>query len=140
MYLLRQVKVSVEILPYEEKEHRELIRLWLKNRKLDTALLEDLPELGFVALRNHVPIAAAFIRKCEGRIAIFDSLITNPAITLFTRHCAIEKLIERTILVAKTLGYYRILALSVDEGTIRRAKLHGFVKLHSSAMSLSVDH
>lgn len=115
------------ITPFDRDRHTHYIKEWLTSRSLDPEKTSDMPEVGFIIFKEE-PIAAAFFRQCEGAVGIFDGLISNPKISLFTRHLAIESLIAKIECYAMDHGYKRILAFSVDEGTIKRSIKHGFNK------------
>lgn len=112
------------------------VRSWLNERKLPTPKLEDIPRIGFMCLKNGEPIAAAFLRACEGKVGWFDSLVSNPHAALFTRHMAIEALIDQILKTAKENGFNRVIAFSIDDGTIRRSEKRGFIKQKHTVVSL----
>jgi hypothetical protein len=112
------------------------VRSWLNDRKLPTPKFEDIPKIGFMCLKDGVPIAAAFLRTCEGKVGWFDSLVSNPAVALYTRHLAIEALIDKILLTAKENGFNRVIAFSIDDGTIRRSEKRGFIKQKHTVISL----
>lgn len=97
------------------------INRWLAKRKLAKVKLSDLPKTGFI-----VPgVAAGFLRDCEGDLSIMDSLVTNPHASVETRHRALEAVFE----TIKMYGGRQILGFTTDDGTLTRAKQHGFRQL-----------
>lgn len=116
-----------------------LINEWLNVRDLDPVDHPDLPEIGFVC-EGVVPIAAAFIRRCEGDYAIFDSLISNPKLEGAIRNEAIDLLVDEIVKKAQDMGIKQLFAYSVDDRTLERAFRHGFVKLPHSIIAMRVDH
>lgn len=109
-------------------ENHELIHInrWLAKRLLPLVKESDIPENGYIAYNNDIPVSAAFLRKCEGNIAIIDSLITDPEAPSEVRHVAIDSITENLIRVGSEMGLKAIICFSVDASTILRAKKHGF--------------
>lgn len=119
-------------------EDLKIINSWLRKRNLPTVPLRDLPEFGFVSCKDGKEIGMAFLRRCEGGLCIFDSMITNPKESLFTRHLSIEMLIDKIKEKASELGNHKIIAFSIDNGTIKRSKKHGFKEQKHVVLSLAL--
>jgi hypothetical protein len=115
------------VVPFEHARHSVYVSRWLSSRSMDPSFSEELPPVGFIAFKG-VPVAAAFFRRCDGKVGIFDSLVSNPDVALFTRHLAVEALIDRIQCYAAMRGYKRIMAFSVNDGTLKRSIKHGFKK------------
>lgn len=111
---------------YLSKEHLGTLLEWLELRGLSFDLAKDLPQIGYVAFKETQPIAMAFLRICEGDMAMIDGLISNPVASSADRHVALDEVISELIKEAKTLGIKSLLAYSIDEGTIKRACRQGF--------------
>lgn len=110
---------------------------WLKARNLSTHVLDDLPRNGLIVMDGATPIAAGFIRLCEGNHGLFDSYITNPDMTPNARNSALDVLTLALIEESKALKLKVVLALTVDENTKVRSIKHGFVQLEHTVLALS---
>lgn len=129
--------MRVEI--FEPDSHLHFLNLWLSLRGLKTVEPQELPEVGFVAVHDGRYIAANFLRRCEGNVAIMDSLVTNPQASSSLRHKAIELVVERAIRRSKKLSISRIIGFSIDEGTLKRSEKHGFVRSPFSLITLDLN-
>jgi len=128
--------ITVE--PFYSKYDMITLNDWLEARGISHVPVEEMPELGFMSFKEGRPVAAGFLRRCEGNYGIFDGLTTNPNVSGAIRHECIDAVVERIVLEAKKLGLKSIVALSVDDGTLMRAKRHGFLDLPHKAISLSL--
>lgn len=108
-----------------EKHEYDLIEKWLKLRDM-TFLSQDLPQIGFLVYKGEHPVCAAFLRTCEGRMAIFDSLITDPEQPGSVRHECLDAVAEFILKKAKDYGFTRLVGFSVDSQTLVRSEKHGF--------------
>lgn len=72
--------------------------------------------------RNY-PVAAIFLRYCEGNYALVDGLITDPAQPSHVRDKALDLLIKRIVKRAKGR---KVLAFTTDDGILERVKKLGF--------------
>lgn len=129
----------MRLVEFSLSEHLSKVNEWLEKRGMAPVPMKDIPNRGYIVHRDGIYIAAGFLRRCEGDVGIFDSLITNPELSLYTRHLAIELLIEKIITVSKELHIDRLIAFSTDSGTIKRSKKHGFEKKPYTVISLSLD-
>jgi hypothetical protein len=123
---------------FEPGEHLELVQAWLKKRGLPETEGKDLPQLGIVVLAPH-PIAVGFLRVSEGQVGMLDSYVTDPDALPWVRNQALELLTRALIDIAKTHGFSRIFAFSVDKNTLVRAETHGFVKTPYTVMGLTLS-
>lgn len=109
------------------------INKWLTRRRAPTVKASDLPTITYI-----IPgVAAAGIRQCEGKVGIFDSLVTNPLVSVYTRQKALDTLF-RIVMVHP--AFERILGFTVDEYTLLRAVKHGFRQLPYTVLSYSKEH
>lgn len=129
------VKIRVESF---NKSNLSFIQEWLKKRELPLIPTEDLPKIGFMATLENRPVAAAFLRRCEGNLALFDSLVTDPEAESTVRHAAIETLVKCVFDMARELKITRLIAFSTDSGTLERGQRHGFVKQPYTVISLNL--
>lgn len=104
----------------------EHVNSWLVLHNMPKVTRHALPELGYVAWHNGDPIGAVFLRRCEGEVAIVDSLISNPKIQSQIRHIALDALITHIIDQAKKLNLTMILGYTVDASTLARSIRLGF--------------
>lgn len=134
----RPHKASAEfaVRRFRHPDDFEHLKEWMCGRSMATSPIEEVPRIGFIVWKEGKPIAAAFLRDCEGGIGIFDSMITDPKSALFTRHLAIEILINKVMIYAKENRVRRLLAFTTDAGILKRSIKHGFKKQSHSVISL----
>lgn len=124
---------------YDEALHGQIIDGWLKARGKND-VIPTLPAIGFIALDNGDAVAASFLRHVEGDYCLFDGLVTNPAMPPFKRHLGIEAVVKQLIVRAKELKLKKVLAYSLDEGTLKRSLHHGFKLLPHRLIVLDLEH
>jgi hypothetical protein len=110
------------------KHTKAMIQL-LESRGMAVDLINDLPEIGVIAYRNDIPVAAGFIRRMEGSYGLMDSYITNATESSSTRHKALSRITEALIEKAKEEGISKLLAFSSDQNTYQRSLMHGFIAM-----------
>jgi hypothetical protein len=107
-----------------------VLQRWLIRNGAPVSLIRNLPKLGYV-----VPgVGMAFLRMCEGNVAIMDSLITNPLCSPATRHSALETLFSNIADAAATNGVTCLIGFSIDAGALGRAKRHGFQQIRHTVV------
>lgn len=112
---------------------------WLFMRSLPVPSLDELPEMGITVLDDQSnPVAAGFIRRCEGGMAIIDSAVTKPDAEAVVRHKAMELLGKSILEVCASQGYHRVISFSVDENTLKRLQTMGFQQSPLAVMSLDL--
>lgn len=121
------------------REDLPTINVWLAARKAKKVEHSDMPEVGYVAYKNGDPIAAAFLRRCEGNIAILDSLCTDPMARGELRHEAIDLLVNKIIEQCAHMRIKSLFAFTVDAGILDRSQKHGFVKSDHIVISREVS-
>lgn len=102
------------------------INNWLNHRGTNSVTRHDLPEMGYIAFERLKPLAAVFLRKCEGNIGIVDSLITNPTVEAKIRDLTLDILINHIVSVAKSRKIKFLLGYTKDENTLMRSIRLGF--------------
>lgn len=118
----------MQFVPFEEW-HMDHINRWLTLRGFPAKNhLQELPEIGFVALKEFFPVACAFLRRCEGGVGILEGLATDPEAPGKDRSDAIDGCVTRVLHTADELGMSRIIAWSKESSVIERSKKHGFEK------------
>lgn len=125
---------------YDEDQDLHHINKWLQEHKRPEVDPYDVPDIGFMANFKNRPIAAGFLRQIEGENALFDSLISNPGATSEFRHIAIDMVVNEIVRIARERGIRQILAFSIDEGTLKRAIRHNFVKLPHTVIALDLKN
>lgn len=124
MRLDRLAKLIIK--KFNPKKELKHLNLWLLARGIPKEKEETLPKCGLVAYKDGMPVATAFLRKCEGDVAMLEALCTNPCATSSDRHTAIDALVCRIIDIANNSGINKLIAFSIDDGTIKRSLKHGF--------------
>lgn len=95
-----------------------------------------LPEIGFVAYEGAIPVAMGFLRQIEGGYALIDTLVTNRDLSSELRHVGISKLVDKLIETAKDQGFKGVMALSNDDGILKRADTLGFKTIQQTPIGL----
>lgn len=122
-----------------KREDLPAIQEWMEKRQMQQPRFSDLPTFGLVAHTDEgVLVAAGWIRRAEGRVGIFDSLVTNPDFSGPDRHEALGALVPAVIHLAKNLGVARLMAYTRQPAVIERAKNHGFEVQPHTLISLSL--
>jgi len=103
---------------------------------IETVTMQTLPKIGYIALLNNQPIAAGFLRRVEGGYAQIDTLVSNPYFGSQIRHLAIDKVVDWLINDAKELKLSGILAFTLEESIINRAKERGFTILEHNILGM----
>jgi hypothetical protein len=87
---------------------------------------KTLPKIGYLAMLGKHPVAAGFLRRVEGGYAQLDTFVSNRHFGSLVRHEGLSKVTEALINDAKDLKLLGILAITIDDGIIQRAKDQGF--------------
>lgn len=103
-----------------EARHILILDQWFKARGLPIVPSTDIAACGFIAFIDSIPVAAMFLRKCEGDVGIVDGLIANPECDWETRNEGINAVISRVLEEAKQLGIIKILSFSENYRTVCR--------------------
>lgn len=125
---------------YDEEQDLHHINKWLKDRKHPEQDAYDVPDIGYVACFANRPIAAGFLKQMEGENSIFDGLCSNPLATSEFRNIALDMVVGAIITLAKSRGIKQIIGWSIDEGTLKRAYRHDFVKLPHTLIALDLKN
>lgn len=127
------------LVKYNPTHHQKIIKEWLLDRNLNDSLSGELPKVGWIIFKEGEAVASAFLRECEGNVLILDSIISNPKCSLYRRHLALEVLFESALLFARHIGCPRVLGFSVNKGTIKRSKKHGFIEQPHKLLSINLS-
>lgn len=119
--------------------HLDLLNSWLEAHGENSAHLEDLPVLGFMVYTpEDKPIAAGFLRRCEGQMGIFDSLVTDPSFSSRDRHEALKLLVPYILDIGRQIKMTRVIAFTRHPAIIERAKSNGFEQQAHALISVSL--
>lgn len=135
---LRKASADWAVRCFYPKTDALILQEWLRIRKIPIEQGDELPSIGFAVCKDCEAVAYGFIRICEGKVGIFDSVITDPNRSLYTRHLALEILFEKIISFAKLNDFKKLIGFSVDKGTIRRAYNHRFQPQSHAVLSLNL--
>lgn len=125
---------------FDRDVHEAILKGWLMERGLDgDANCSDLPGIGYISFVEDIPIATAFLRRCEGPYAMLDGLASNPKAESFHRHLGIELVVTQVIECAQHFKLKKLLAYSIDAGTLERSLHHGFKKLPHTLIGLDLE-
>lgn len=120
-------------------EHYDTMCEWLKLRNSYIPKIGILPETGLVIFERGTPVAAGFLRKCEGSLAIFDGLVTDPNAESSQRNQALDLLVSQLIKTAKELELKGIIAWTREDVVLMRSYRHGFKKLPETVIALDLS-
>lgn len=124
--------------PFIFKTDFNTINEWRMKRNIRHASPVEVPALGFMATKNAEPVAAAFLRQCEGSYGMIDCIITNPQAESNDRHEALDLLFKELIETAKQINLSELIGFSIDVSTLERSKEHGFKESQFKLMTMSL--
>lgn len=102
------------------------INKWLKRRNHALVTESELPTTGFI-----VPgVAAGFVRKVEGNIGIFESVVSNALVSSSIRHKAMSVLFDEI----NNLNFKCIMGFTKEGDMLLRAKAAGYVHANLHAL------
>jgi hypothetical protein len=132
------VLVDLKIEDFNPVKHVKYIYDWMKLRGMSLKLIDELPEIGTIAIYKELGIAAAFLRKVEPNFALIDNLITNPEALAHLRHEAIDECIKSVIEKAKKLKIEKLFAYTIEPTVLERSVKYGFEKLPHTLIGVSL--
>lgn len=104
---------------YSFEAHLEMLRYLLFQCGVDPHIAYEAPKTGYIVMDEYnYPVAAGFLRKCEGHLAFLDGFVTSPQHTSEVRDKALDLLIKR---LKKKANGRKILAFTTDTCIIARA-------------------
>jgi N-acetylglutamate synthase-like GNAT family acetyltransferase len=86
---------------------------------------KDLPGHTFAVEHKNEIIAIGALRLMEGDVCFIDSFATKQEVQGKLRHQALEGLLTTLFELAKTLGFKRVFATTVEDCIVTRAEKHG---------------
>lgn len=109
------------------------VQKWLKARGMD--VVSEQSYHSFI-----IPgVAAGQFLMVEGKMFIFDALITNPHVSGPTRNKALNSLVSYMLQFSKEQNV-GILAISTDGSTVSRAKSFGFIQQPHVVLTYKGNH
>lgn len=123
---------------FDPAKHIPTLHRWLDARGLDHSFTNSLPKIGFIGMDGKISIVAAFLRRVEPNFAMFDSLITNPAIEPRIRHTAIDYVSRHILNMCVPLGIAKVIAFTEDRHTKERGVKMGFKPLPAQLLVLDL--
>jgi hypothetical protein len=123
----------------------EELREWLRRRSLGVGGVTELPGIGYLAAEIRkgtdalTPVAAGFLRMCEGNYAMMDSFVTNPEANPEVRNKALDKIVMLLMAEGKAKGVKSFLFTTLDANTKARGERFGFKPLPHALMALKVE-
>lgn len=129
---------NITLARYSKENHLDHIKFLLLARDMQSDSLDTLPAEGFVAFNEGTPVAAGFLRKCEGGYCLIDSLISNPNEPSAIRNKALDSISMACVELAKAHKFKHIIAFTVDKNVILRSEKHGFRLLPHSIIGLDL--
>ena len=119
---------TVRLVPFKHRHYGMLLHM-LEDQEapfLGFVSYKTLPKIGYLAMLGKHPVAAGFLRRVEGGYAQLDTFVSNRHFGSLVRHEGLSKVTEALINDAKDLKLLGILAITIDDGIIQRAKDQGF--------------
>lgn len=95
---------------------------WYSKRNLEIIPDSLLPEVGFI-IDN---VAAGFLYKTDGGIALIENYITSPDVNYVDRDLGLEEVTKALIENARESGFDRVMAITTLQSVYTRALSHGF--------------
>lgn len=98
--------------------------------------MSNLPKIGYIALLNKQPVAAGFLRRVEGGYGQIDGLTSNAYLGSIIRHQGISKVVNSLLSEAKSLRLEGVLAITKDQGVLKRGIELGFTVVEQTLLAL----
>jgi len=120
--------MSIDINPYDEKSHYDMIATWFEGQVGKKVLKDTLSDYGWIAFIEGRGICALWLyptMKCKMMFA--GNLIGNPNSTDIERSEAIDLLFDIMHIEARDLGYKYISAHSKNPSVLNKMENHGYM-------------
>lgn len=116
------------VVKYFGFEDIPILNGWLDKRGVKRLEPWELPAVGFMVSIGDTPVAACFLRRCEGNVGIVEGLTSNPDATPPLRHAALDAAISCVCDEAKAREITKLMAWTVEDSVITRGNCrHGFI-------------
>lgn len=124
---------------YSPIQDLDQIKSWLADWNMSSELIEQLPEIGFVARDQEGSIAAGFLRRVEGGLVLLDSLIANPKASGKRRSYALDRVVEALLEKAREFKWMKVLAFTKERAILKRSVKHGFQVLNHVVIGIEMS-
>lgn len=94
--------------------------------------VDFIPKIGAIAEIDGIAIALGFVREAEGKLGVWDGLVTNVLCTPEKRNAALDSLVQFLISQSRNAGIRRIIGWSSDANTLARAERVGFKQIDAA--------
>lgn len=119
----------MRVVPYNFAIDKDSIAKLLKQRDMHPDLIYTLPEHGMVAFESGELVAAGFIRRIEGNMAMLDSYITNPQTDKAIRHRALDLITKKLVSAAESHNIHKLIAFTVVDSVLASLNKNGLFKV-----------
>lgn len=92
-----------------------------------------------ISFEEKIPVAAAFLRLCEGGLGYFDGLIADDRTPLEMRSACLDVLVEKILCEAKMHGINQVIAFTDNPRVIERSKRFKFQENHKKMICLDLS-
>jgi len=123
---LPNVDTSIDLVPFNFDLHFELIKSWFIKRNFPHPDPAFLPQLGIVACKNGIPVAAGFLFLTDANLAMIGNLSSDPDSLGADRNSALDCLIEGLSFSALARGFAMVSCATNLPGLSERFKRRGF--------------
>lgn len=132
--------MDISVVPYKHKHAPLLLEILTSRDRIDMfeQEIKTLPKIGYIALIGKQPVAIGFLRRVEPCFAQIDTLASNAHFGSISRNQAIHLVVNSLMEDAKRLKLKGILAFTVDEGVLIRAKSLGFHEIDQKLIGLNL--
>lgn len=112
----------MEVVVYDPRLHRRMLKQWLLGWELPLTMLDVLPPHGVI-----VPeLATGFLYRTDSQVAIADGFVGNPAAATADRNQALDAVTVAIEELGRELGHRYIWAYSGRPEIVERARRHSW--------------
>lgn len=120
---------EIQVQRFEKDTDLSFLNEWLRAHGKPEVDENGIPTIGLIAFYAGNPVAAAFLRRCEGHWGLLEGMTSNPDTPAHIRHAALDAITTALVEQAKLFDMTMILAWTLDSSTLVRSARHGFRKL-----------
>lgn len=128
-------KIRTESFRFEN--HEAILNNWAQERAISFKE-KEIPSIGALSFYEKEPIAAGFLRSCEGSVGLFDSFIANPFSEFEIRDVCLDQVVLYLLKEARERGLNQIFGFSKNKRILERAFKHGFIQMPHRVISLNL--
>lgn len=130
--------LEISIMPFNKAKHFDFLKELLVSQKAfhisETVTTKNLPKRGYIALLGSQPIAAGFLRLLEPCYGQIDCMASNALYGAAIRHKGVSLVVSSLLQTAKDLKLQGIMAISRDEGILKRAADLDFIVIPQTVL------